>query len=601
MAKPKSLLVFLLLAACAPGDGQTAKKPTLAEAKAFVADAEKRLYALSEYAARAAWVNANFITEDTDWLAARAGADYTELAVNLANRTKLYQDLDLPPDLARKMTMLKAGMVLPAPEKPGAAAELSTIATELQSAYGKGTGTYKGAVTPGATLEALMRSERDPAVLLEMWTSWRTVSPPMKDDYVRMVEIANEGARELGYGDLGQMWRSNYDMDPDAFAAMVDDLWDQVKPLYDELHCHVRAELNSHYGGQAAPAQGPIPAHLLGNMWAQQWGALYDLAGPETAGPGYDLTQLLEDAGYDARRMVKAGETFFTSLGFEPLPDTFWQRSLFTKPADREVVCHASAWNIDNQDDLRIKMCTEVAADDFETIHHELGHSFYQRAYKHQDPLHMNGANDGFHEAIGDMAALSVTPEYLVQIGLLPASRLPGPDADLGLLMARALDKIAFLPFGLLVDKWRWQVFSGETPPERYNQAWWELRTRYQGIAPPVARSETDFDPGAKFHIPGNTPYMRYFLAHILQFQFHKAACEQAGWQGPLHRCSIYGNEAVGARFKAMLEMGASQPWPDALEAFTGSRQIDATAIIDYFAPLMTWLKAQNKSRQCGW
>ncbi|GAB4147125.1 MAG: M2 family metallopeptidase [Sphingomonadales bacterium] len=601
MAKSTSLLALLALAACAPGGEQAADKPTAADAEAFMSQAEQQLFALSEYAARAAWVNANFITQDTDWLAARASADYTELAVNLANRTKLYQDLDLEPALARKMQMLRGGLVLPAPETPGAAAELSTIATELQSAYGKGTGRHQGEVTPGNRLEALMRSTRDPDLLLEMWTSWREFSPPMKDDYVRMVNIANAGARELGYDELGQMWRSNYDMDADAFATMVDDLWDQVKPLYEQLHCHVRARLNDHYGDAVVPAEGPMPAHVLGNMWAQQWGALDDLVGPETAGPGLDLTQLLKDADYTPRQMVETGEAFFTSLGFAPLPESFWQRSLFTKPADREVVCHASAWNLDNQDDLRIKMCIDIAADDFETIHHELGHSFYQRAYKHQDPLYMTGANDGFHEAIGDMAALSVTPEYLTQIGLLPADRLPGADADLGLLMARALDKVAFLPFGLLVDKWRWQVFSGETPPERYNQAWWDLRTAYQGIVPPVARSEADFDPGAKFHIPGNTPYMRYFLAHILQFQFHQAACQQAGWQGPLHRCSIYGDAAVGARFKAMLEMGASQPWPDALEAFTGSRQIDATAISAYFAPLMAWLKDQNQDRQCGW
>ena len=600
MAKSKSVLALLALAACTPNDEQAAA-PTPADAEAFMAQAEKQLFALSEYAARAAWVNANFITQDTDWLAARASTDYTELAVELANRTKRYQDLDIDPALARKMQMLKGGLVLPAPETPGAAAELSTIATALQSAYGKGSGRYQGEITPGNRLEALMRSTRDPDLLLEMWTSWREVSPPMKDDYVRMVDIANQGARELGYDELGQMWRSNYDMDADAFAAMVDNLWDQVKPLYEQLHCHVRARLNDHYGDTVVPAQGPIPAHVLGNMWAQQWGALYDLIGPETAGPGYDLTQLLKDADYTPRQMVETGEAFFTSLGFAPLPDSFWQRSLFTKPADRDVVCHASAWNLDNQDDLRIKMCIDIAADDFETIHHELGHSFYQRAYKHQDPLYMTGANDGFHEAIGDMAALSVTPEYLTQIGLLPTDRLPGADADLGLLMARALDKVAFLPFGLLVDKWRWQVFSGETPPERYNQAWWDLRTAYQGIVPPVARSEADFDPGAKFHIPGNTPYMRYFLAHILQFQFHQAACQQAGWQGPLHRCSIYGNAAVGARFKAMLEMGASQPWPDALEAFTGNREIDATAISAYFAPLMTWLKDQNQNRQCGW
>jgi peptidyl-dipeptidase A len=297
--------------------------------------------------------------------------------------------------------------------------------------------------------------------------------------------------------------------------------------------------------------------------------------------------------------MVETGENFFSSLGFDKLPQTFWQRSQFTKPQDREVICHASAWNLNNIDDLRIKMCIKVNENDFITVHHELGHNYYQRAYNKADMLYRNGANDGFHEAIGDMLALSVTPDYLVKIGLL--DKAPDPSADLGLLMGQALDKIAFLPFGLLVDKWRWQVFSGELAPAQYNSGWWKLRTQYQGIVPPVDRGANDFDPGAKYHIPGNTPYMRYFLARILQFQFHQAACKAAGWKGPLHRCSIYGNKDVGKRFNAMMEMGASKPWPDALEAFTGSRKMDGSAIIAYFQPVMTHLKKENKGQQCGW
>lgn len=576
-------------------------EPTVEDAQAFMAKAEADIAAMSEYASRIAWVNSNFITEDTDWLAAKSGAEFTELVVRLANETKQYQDLELSPELARKMTILKAGITLPAPEKEGAATELSDIATQLQSTYGKGKGLYKGEVTPGVDLEALMGTERDPAVLLEMWTSWREISKPMKDDYVRMVDIANEGARELGYDELGQMWRSNYDMDPNEFATLVDGLWDQVKPLYEQLHCHVRAELGEYYGTRVVDQNEPIPAHLLGNMWAQQWGSIYDLVGPKESGPGYDLTDLLVEADFTAEKMVETGEAFFTSMGFDPLPDTFWDRSLITKPEDREVVCHASAWDIDNKDDIRIKMCTKVNASDFETVHHELGHNIYQRAYKEQSTLHLNGANDGFHEAIGDMIALSITPEYLTQIDLLDASQVPDASADVGLLMSRALDKVAFLPFGLLVDKWRWQVFSGEVTPENYTQAWWDLREQYQGIKPPVDRPADAFDPGAKFHIPGNTPYMRYFLAHILQFQFHKAACEQAGWEGPLHRCSVYGNTEVGEKFNAMMELGASKPWPDALEAFTGTREMDGSAIISYFQPLMTWLEEQNQGRQCGW
>ena len=297
--------------------------------------------------------------------------------------------------------------------------------------------------------------------------------------------------------------------------------------------------------------------------------------------------------------MVQYGENFFKSLGFAPLPQTFWERSLFVKPRDRDVVCHASAWDIDIVDDLRIKMCLDITAEDFSTIHHELGHNFYQRAYDKQPFLFRDSANDGFHEAIGDTIALSVTPEYLVKLGFI--AKAPDPSKDIGLLLNKALEKIAFLPFGLMIDQWRWKVFSGEIPPEKYNEAWWELRLKYQGIAPPVARTEEDFDPGAKYHVAANVPYMRYFLADILQFQFHRALSRTAGCTGPLNRCSIYGNQDAGKKLNAMLEMGASQPWQDALFELTGQRQMDATAIRDYFAPLQKWLDEQNRGKPVGW
>ncbi|MDX1430423.1 MAG: M2 family metallopeptidase, partial [Rhodothermales bacterium] len=452
---------------------------------------------------------------------------------------------------------------------------------------------------PLVELEDLMRTVRNPDELLEIWSSWRDVAPPMADEYERMVEIANEGASELGFEDVGHMWRSKYDMDPDAFAALADTLWLQVKPLYDALHCYVRGKLSRRYGSNLVDPNGPIPAHLLGNMWAQQWANVFPLVAPAGADPGYDVTDLLVGNGYDALRMFQTADDFFVSLGFEPMPQTFWDRSLLTKPADREVVCHASAWSLDGEDDIRVKMCTKVNGDDFRTVHHEIGHNIYQRAYKQQSAVYREGANDGFHEAVGDMIALSITPEYLRQIGLL--NRVPDASKDIGLLMQSALDKIAFLPFGLLVDKWRWQVFSGELTPDTYNDGWWRLREEYQGIRAPVERTADHFDPGAKYHVPNNTPYMRYFLAHILQFQFHRTACEIAGWDGLLHRCSIYGNKEVGERFDAMLQMGSSRPWQEALEAFTGSPEIDATAIIDYYAPLKEWLDDQNAGQQCGW
>jgi peptidyl-dipeptidase A len=603
-----SMLALASLLAAAPlgardRDGQT-PAPTASEAKAFVADAEAKLAAQGVIAARAEWVYDTYITQDTEAMTAREAATLTKLQVDLALGAAKYANVaGLDYDTNRKLGMLRNKIVLPAPVRDGAADQLAGLSAKITGMYGAGKGTLDGKPINGSDIEAAMGEVRDPAKLKEMWTSWNdNVGAPMRPDYARLVGIANEGAKGLGYADVGAMWRSGYDMDPDAFAAMTDKIWDDLKPLYVALHTYVRHKLNEKYGDAVQAKTGPIRADLLGNMWAQEWGNIYDIVAPPGSGSvGYDVGELLKAKGYDHTKMVKAGEGFYSSLGFQQLPDSFWQRSQFLKPADREVICHASAWDIDNVDDLRIKMCIKVNADDFVTIHHELGHNYYQRAYNKQSPLYLDGANDGFHEAIGDFIALSITPDYLVQIGLLDKGQVPSADKDTGLLLRQAMDKVAFLPFGLLVDKWRWGVFSGQIPTNGYQAGWDRLRLQYQGIVPPVARDETRFDPGAKFHIPATTPYTRYFLARVLQFQFYKAACDQAGWKGPLHRCSFYGNKEVGAKLDKMLAMGASKPWPDALQEFTGTREISGKAMAEYFAPLKKWLDQQNKGQPQGW
>ena len=588
------------LAAAVTGGAAPTSKPTAAEAQEFMLRVEIRLRELGNRQQRAAWVQATYITDDTEAIAAEANKDLIAATVELAVEARRFEGLVLPEDVARKLELLKLSLPLPAPRDPKLQTELTELAASLEGLYGKGKYCPPGKDCQDiAALSRVMSQSRDPAELLEAWRGWHAIAPPMRPKFERFVELANEGSRTLGFPDMGALWRSNYDMPPEAFAAEVERLWQQVRPLYLSLHAYVRGRLVEKYGPQVVPPAGPIPAHLLGNMWALSWENVYPLVAPPQAAPSYDLTALLKARKYDALQMVRSGEGFFTSLGFEPLPQTFWERSLFTKPADRDVVCHASAWDVDNDLDLRIKMCIEVTGEDFIVVHHELGHSFYQRAYRQQPYLFVNGANDGFHEAIGDAIALSVTPEYLVKLGLL--DKAPDASGDTGLLLSRALEKVAFLPFGLLIDQWRWKVFSGELKPSGYNAAWWDLRLRYQGVAPPVARTEADFDPGAKYHVPANVPYTRYFLAHILQFQFHKALCEAAGQKGPLHRCSVYDNRAAGAKLEKMLAMGQSRPWPDALEAMTGQRHMDASALLEYFAPLQKWLDEQNNGKKVGW
>jgi peptidyl-dipeptidase A len=600
----KSGMVVVALAAlvgCAPS-AERAADPTAADAGAFLTNVNERLQHLGITAAQAGWVQQNFITGDTEALNAKASQALSEAAAGFAKDAVRFRNLNLPADQRRQLDLLRLSLVLAVPSDPKLAAEVSEIAARMDGAYGRGKW-CADPKKPEACLDIeqitdILATNRDPRRLREVWEGWHTIAVPMRADYQRFAELSNAGAKELGFADTGAMWRSKYDLPPDDFAREMDRLWEQVRPLYVSLHAFVRLKLREKYG-EAVPEKGPIPAHLLGNLWAQEWANVYPLVAPGSADQGFDLTKILTDRKTSAIDMTKFGERFFVSLGLAPLPPTFWERSLFVKPRDREVVCHASAWSVDYADDLRIKMCIDPTAEDFTVIHHELGHNFYQRAYKDLPVLFRDSANDGFHEALGDTIGLSVTPEYLVKVGLIP--KAPDASRDIGLLLNQALSKIAFLPFGLLVDQWRWQVFSGQVGPGEYNKTWWALKLKYQGVAPPSDRGEEFFDPGAKYHVPGNTPYARYFLAAILQFQFHRALAQAAGCTAPLHRCSIYESKAAGDRLNRMMAMGLSRPWPEALDALTGSREMDATAIRDYFAPLQQWLDQQLQGKPVGW
>jgi peptidyl-dipeptidase A len=568
---------------------------------AWMLRTEARVRDLAVERESAGWVYATYINSDTQALAARAEARMIADVVALAKQATELGPALASEELRRKALLLRTGLSLVAPSDPLETRELTELVRGLEETYSTGRFRPRGAdhALDLQELSHRLEASHSPAELEEVWAGWHAVARPMRPRFARYVELANRGARELGFSDTGAMWRAKYDMPPDDFAADVERVWKQVEPLYTALHAYVRRKLRDHYGPEVVSADGPLPAHLLGNMWAQSWESIFPLVAPPGSDPGYDLTDILRRRGTSPTDMVRHAERFFTSLGFEALPTTFWERSMFVRPRDREVVCHASAWDLDYEQDLRIKMCIDITGEDFQTIHHELGHNFYQRAYREQPFLFRDSANDGFHEAVGDTIGLSVTPEYLVQIGLL--DRAPDPSRDLGRLLQMALQKVAFLPFGYLIDRWRWEVFSGAIPPSRYNASWWELRRRYQGLAPPGTRTETDFDPGAKFHVATNTPYMRYFLAHILQFQFHRALAKIAGKPGPLHRASIYGNQLAGARLQEMLAMGTSRPWPEALFALTGERRVDASALLEYFAPLVAFLEKENRNAPVGW
>ncbi|MCG2584131.1 M2 family metallopeptidase [Massilia sp. TS11] len=587
-----TLRVLVAAAAMSLAGWAQAAKPTVADAEKFVKDAEARLEKLAIDAGRAEWVAENFITDDTEVITAQAGERYLTLSGELALKARQFNGLKLPEATARKLKLLQLSLMFSNAEDR---ADYTRLLAKLTGAYGKGKYCPKdgNACMPLGELEKILAESRDPARLKEVWLGWHNQAASYKDDYVKYTALSNKGAREMGFADTGAFWRSNYDMPPAQFASEMERIWQQVKPLYDALHTYTRYKLRETYGPQVVPASGPIPAHLFGNMWSQSWENLYPLLKPAVAQSSYDLSKVLESRKTSAVDMTKYAERFYTSLGMETLPKSFWERSLLTKPRDREVVCHASAWDIDGDMDVRIKMCITPTAEEFSVIHHELGHIYYDLGYRKQSFLFKNGANDGFHEAIGDTVALSITPDYLQKIGLM--TETPDPAQDIGPLLQRALAKVAFLPFAYTVDSWRWQVYGGQVKPADYDKAWWALREKYQGMMRPEPISANGFDAGAKFHVASDTPYARYFLAHMLQFQFHRALCREAGYTGPLHRCSIYDNKKAGAKFQAMLQMGASKPWPEALKAVTGEDRIDGGALLEYFAPLKAWLDTQNQ------
>jgi len=596
------LSILVIVTSCVPSGEQTNQ---IEELDIFLNEIEKENLEFGPVISSASWISSNFITFDSQKVIADYGTRYTLDALDKARRASSFDGLEVSDEKRRMLNILKTSFVMPPPLDNELAAELSKITTSLGAMYGSGEHCFDdGACYDLEAFETIIDNSRDPKELLKAWSGWHEISKPMKPMYMRMVEIGNQGASDLGYQNLSDLWFSKYDMPADEFLAETDRVWEEVKPLYDALHCHVRAKLNDHYGDDIVSTSDPLPVHMLGNMWGQSWSNIYDLVYPKQKElSSVNLTEIIEERKLTEIDMVEYAEDFFISIGFEALPDTFWERSLFVKPEDRSVVCHASAWNLDPaNNDLRIKMCIEKNEEDFITIHHELGHIFYYQAYNHLPTLFQGGANDGFHEAFGDLLTLSITPEYLKKINFINQDEADRAEKDfIGLLMKQALEGVVIIPWALMLDKWRAGIFEGDITEENLNESWWEMRKYYQGIAPPSERSEEYFDAGAKYHIPGNTPYTRYYLARIMQYQFHEALCEASGYDGYLHECSVYGNKDAGEKIISTMALGQSLPWQDAFEKITDSRKLSGESILSYYAPLKKWLDEQNEFRTCGW
>ncbi|ORZ40412.1 hypothetical protein BCR44DRAFT_125315 [Catenaria anguillulae PL171] len=575
---------------------------------AFLARIDRQVTAMQTTVQEAAWAYETNITDFNLQQSTKAALQLNALMLQLKAEGDALDMSRATPSEKRQLELLahRIGGVLKDPKDQ---AQMAELVGNMQGLYGAAT--YKGKPLEPALTETISTA-RDWDELADVYIGWRNVTgPSMRESYEKYIGLANKAAREAGFKDMADQWLGEYEMDSSEMQDLVEDLWDQVYPLYQQLHCHVRRRLARTYGADRFASDNLIPAHLLGNMWAQQWGNIADLVLPYPDIPSIDVGPALRAQNYTAERMHKLAEDFYKSLGMQSLPPTFWTKSMLTKPADgRPVVCHASAWDVDTQQDVRIKMCTVPTADDLVTVHHEQGHLYYDLAYAHQPLAFREGAADFFHEAIGDAVALSLTPKHLQDIGLIPKdAKATDEDEDekraLNDLMRIALEKLAFLPFGYLVDKWRWDVARGTISPQDYNKGWWDLVQEIQGMKSPAPRPDTAglFDPGAKFHVAANVPYLRYFLAHLLEFQLHRSMCRAAGHDGALHACSVYGSKAAGEQLAGMLRMGASRPWVEALAKGTGGREweVDASALIQYLEPLLEWLQQQNEGEVCEW
>ncbi len=588
----------LLLGTAAP----IAVRAAANAAQAFVASAERELELADVANQRAQWVNQTYLTDDTNWLAARAAETFTGMQMRLAREAATFRDPAIDLLTRRRLALLVLTVRSPAPMNADQAHQWAETKARMVSQYNRHR-VQDGGRTLGSYGEVrrAMELNRDPSTLARLWRDWHAVGATLEPDYARYVELSRGGAKSLGFADVGELWRSVYDMEPAQLATDVERLWSEIRPLYVELHCYARAQLASAYGGDVQSLAGPIRIELTRNPMGMYWSGAFDLIAHGLPAPAYDLDRILEAKHPSGRAMAEYADRFWTSMALPAMPATFWARSMFEKPADRDVVCPGAAAIVDGSEDVRLKICAGANALDFSTVHHEVGHAVYALAYREQPFLFRASANDAFHEAFADLGALSITPSYLQAIGLVEPSQAPGPEQDLGLLLRMALQRVTFMPFSLIVDKWRWQVFSGEVTPAQYDAAWWALVAKYQGLAPTEARVEGAFDIAALPHITGDISYIRYFYAYLLEFQLFKAACDRAGWTGPLHRCSLYGDKAAGERLRAMLAMGSSAPWQAALETATGSRQLSAAGMLAYFRPLQEFLERQNAGRQCGW
>nr|XP_057944737.1 angiotensin-converting enzyme 2 [Doryrhamphus excisus] len=602
-----------LLALCCSVSAQSVENQAKDFLRQFDEEASTRMY---EYSLASWAYNTNITKENSDKLSEQGqiwGKFYTQKSEE-AQKFPIHQIKD-PQIKLQLITLQDKGSGALSQAK---AEHLNKIMSEMSTIYSTATVCLMDdplncqTLEPG--LEHVMANSRNYSERLHVWEGWRRqVGKRMRPLYEDYVHLKNEAAKLNGFEDYGAYWRYNYETveeespynyTRDQLMEDVRSIYKQILPLYKELHAYVRGKLMDVYTGHIE-AQGPLPAHLLGDMWGRFWTNLYPLSIPYPEKPDIDVSKTMVEKGWNERRLFDEAEKFFMSVGLYKMFDNFWTNSMLVKPNDgRKVVCHPTAWDMGNRMDFRIKMCTKVNMDDFLTVHHEMGHNQYQMAYRNLPYLLRDGANEGFHEAVGEIMSLSAaTPKHLKSLGLLSSNFTYDNETEINFLLKQALTIVATLPFTYMLEEWRWQVFAGNIPEDKWMERWWEMKRDLVGVVEPVPRDETYCDPPALFHVSGDYSFIRYFTRTIYQFQFQKALCHAAGQSEVLSSCDITGSTVAGSKLRNMLELGRAQSWTKALHTISGDTRMDAKPLLDYFQKLYEWLKTENMKHNhaVGW
>ncbi|XP_075996407.1 angiotensin-converting enzyme 2 [Genypterus blacodes] len=603
-------LLVVFCCVCAQADVESRAREFL---KKFDQEASKRMYQYS----LASWAyNTNITKENSDNLGAE-GQSWSDFYTKMSEESQQFPLSDITdPEIKLQLISLQdkgAGALT-----PDKAAHLSKVMSEMSTIYSTATvclmDDHFNCQTLEPGLEDVMANSRDYFERLHVWEGWRReVGKRMRPLYEDYVDLKNEAAKLNDFEDYGAYWRSNYEtIEEDSRYKytqhqLMDDvraIYKEILPLYKELHAYVRSKLMDVYPGRIHP-QGPLPAHLLGDMWGRFWTNLYALSVPYPHKEDIDVSKTMVAKGWTERQLFKEAEAFFMSVGLYKMNENFWNDSMLEKPDDgRKVVCHPTAWDMGNGEDFRIKMCTKVNMDDFLTVHHEMGHNQYQMAYSNLSYLLRDGANEGFHEAVGEIMSLSAaTPSHLQALGLLPVDFTSDNETEINFLLKQALTIVATLPFTYMLEEWRWQVFDGNITKDEWMQRWWEMKREMVGVVEPVPRDETYCDPPALFHVSGDYSFIRYFTRTIYQFQFQKALCEAANHTDDLFKCDITNSTAAGDKLRKMLELGRSKSWTRALDMISSEVKMDAAPLLEYFEKLQHWLVKENKknNRHVGW